>query len=186
VDSGGGDVQAACNAYLTAHNADLNPASGSTCTGTEKALFAKDTTGDCLSCAFLSGCLDDTLGDTGQECEDTGAGGITSGTMQQCINTLSCDLGVSPVNSPAPGTGLVVNAYCGQGNSISNCETGTGPAGKCIAPMVAGFPAGFSATQIVNGIAVRANASGMANALIACINSAASVSPDSKCNKCLE
>jgi len=181
-DAGGGDLQSECNAYLSAHTAMLLNSSGTTCTGTEETLFAKDPDGTCLACAFTTGCLDDTNGDTGQECEDTGVGiGITSGTTAECISTLSCDLGLSPVNSPAPAAGLVVNAYCGDGTTTAMCETGTGPSGKCISPIAAGFPAGYSATQIVNSIAVRSDASGMANALSACLVT----STDPNCGTCL-
>ena len=182
-DAGTGNLQTQCNAFLSANTATLLNTSGATCTGTETTLFAKDPTGDCLSCAFTTGCLDDTQGDTGQECEDTGAAvdGITSGTTPQCITTLSCDLGLSPVNSPAPAAGLVVNAYCGNGTTTAVCETGTGPTGKCVSQITAGFPAGYTATQIVNSVAVRSDASGMANALMACL-----VTSDGPgCAKCL-
>jgi hypothetical protein len=182
-DAGTGNLQTQCNAFLSANTTTLLNTSGATCTGTERTLFAKDPTGDCLTCAFTTGCLDDTQGDTGQECEDTGAAvdGITSGTTAQCITTLSCDLGLSPVNSPAPAAGLVVNAYCGDGTTTAVCETGTGPTGKCVSQITAGFPAGYTATQIVNSVAVRSDASGMANALLACLVT----SDDPGCGKCL-
>ena len=77
-----------CNGFLAANSATLLN-SNTTCSNTEQTLFSKDTTGSCLACAFTTGCLDDTNGDSGQECEDTTV--ITSGTEAQCITTLSCD-----------------------------------------------------------------------------------------------
>jgi hypothetical protein len=141
-------------------------------------LFTKDPTGACLSCGYTSGCLDDTNGDSGQECEDPFT---TFGTEAECLNTLECDIGVNPVNSPVPAAGLVINAYCGPGTSTSTCETGTGPTGKCDTIIPAGFAAGFTPTQIVNNISVRAHASGMADAIVSCLIS--STNPD--CARCL-
>jgi hypothetical protein len=169
---------ATCSAYLALNAALLLPVS-TTCSATENLLFQKDTTGTCLSCAFTSGCLDDTNGDFGQECEDPLT---TFGTETECLSVLECDIGLNPVNSPAPASGLVVNAYCGVGNSTSNCETGSGPAGACDTQISAGFPSTFTATSVVSNISVRAYASGMADALAACINSSANVN----CKKCLQ
>jgi hypothetical protein len=167
-----------CSTFLAANAGTLLPVS-TTCSPTEQVLFNKDTTGSCMACAFTSGCLDDTNGDSGQECGDPFT---TFGTSAECINTLNCDIGVSPVASPAPASGLVVNAYCGAGNSTSNCETGTGPAGACDTIIPAGFSTGFTATQIVNNISVRAFASGMADAIVSCIIS----STNTNCKKCLQ
>jgi hypothetical protein len=167
-----------CNSFLAANATTLLPVS-TTCSNTEQQLFNKDTTGACLACAFTSGCLDDTNGDSGQECEDPFT---TFGTEAECLTTLECDIGLNPANSPAPASGLVVNAYCGPGNSTSNCETGTGPAGKCDTQIPGGFPTGFTATQIVNNISVRAYASGMGDAIVSCIIS----STNTNCARCLQ
>jgi hypothetical protein len=166
-----------CSLFLENNAATLRPVS-TTCTPTEQMLFDKDTTGSCLACAFTSGCLDDTSGDSGQECADPLT---TFGTQAECIAVLECDIGLSPAISPAPGSGLVLNAYCGLGTSTSTCEMG-GPLGACASQIAAGFPPSFTPTQIVNNIAVRAYASGMADAVVACIDS----STDTNCTKCLQ
>jgi hypothetical protein len=167
-----------CDAYLTA-NRQANASTSSTCAGTEQALFAKDGTGDCLGCLFQSGCLDDTNGDTGQECEDLKG----SAAQSQCLAVLRCDIGSSPASSPAPAAGLVVNAYCGVGVSLAKC-TQEGPAGKCSSPIAAAFPTGFTSSQIVSRLADRAQAGGVANAIAACGVAAARTPVGAACAKC--
>jgi hypothetical protein len=173
----GACVPPTCSGYLAVNAATLLPVS-TTCSATENLFWEKDTTGACLSCAFTSGCIDDTNGDTGQECEDPFT---TFGTEAECLTTLGCDIGLTPVNSPAPASGLAVNAYCGLGTSTSTCEMG-GPLGACASQIAAGFPPGFTPTQIVNNISVRAYASGMADAIVACIDTAT----NPNCKKCLQ
>jgi hypothetical protein len=180
-DSGGGDLQAQCDAFLVANMSTLLPVT-STCSPTEKALFTKDPTGGCLNCAFEGGCLDDSNGDSGQECEDSFS---TFGTEAECLATLACDFGLNPAKSPAPADGLAINAYCGPGNSTSNCETGSGPAGACVTEIVAGFPSSFTPTNIVNSISVRGYAAGMADAITSCINSRYMSTQLADCAKCL-
>jgi hypothetical protein len=178
-DSGGGNLQAECDAFLVANMSTFLPVA-STCSATEKMLFTKDPTGGCLTCAFEAGCIDDNNGDMGQECEDPFT---TFGTEAECLATLACDFGLNPAHSPVPADGLAVNAYCGPGNGTANCETGTGPAGLCVTEIVAGFPSSFTPTNIVNSISVRAYASGMADAITSCVNSA--VPTRTECAKCL-
>jgi hypothetical protein len=168
-----------CDAYLAA-NRGPNASKGAACTATEQALFAKDPTGECLGCFFQSGCLDDSNGDTGQECEDLSG----AAAQEQCLAALRCDIGSSPGSSLAPAAGLAVNAYCGVGVQLAKCETDR-PAGLCASPIAAGFPAGFSPTQIVSNFAVRKHPAGMANAIVACGGSAAQKKAGAGCGKCL-
>jgi len=168
-----------CDAYLAA-NREATTSKGTTCSGTEQALFARDPTGECLGCFFQSGCLDDTNGDTGQECEDLSS----PAAKAQCLAALRCDLGPSPGSGPAPSAGLAVNAYCGVGTQFTKCTT-EGPAGVCVAPIAAGFPAGFTPAQIVTNFAVRKHPAGMANAIVACGVSAAQRKSGAACGKCL-
>ena len=167
-----------CDAYLATHR-QANASTSATCAGTDQALFAKDGTGDCLGCLYQSGCLDDTNGDTGQECED-----LKGSTAQsECLAVLRCDIGASPSNSPAPAAGLVVNAYCGVGVPLAKC-TQEGPAGKCSSAIAAAFPAGFTSSQIVSRLANRAQAGGVANAIAACGVAAARTQVGAACAKC--
>jgi len=169
-----------CDAYLAAnHQANAN--TDAKCLGTELTLLAKDPTGDCLGCFFQSGCLDDTNGDTGQECEDLKG----SAAQAQCLAVLQCGVCSSPASSPAPAAGLVANAYCGVGVRLSKC-TQEGPQGKCASPIAAGFPAGFTPTQIMGHLADRSHPAGVANAIMACGVSAARTKAGAGCNKCFQ
>jgi hypothetical protein len=169
-----------CDAYLKANRQAIASA-GASCTATEQTLFAKDPTGQCLSCLFQSGCLDDANEDTGQECEDLSG----AAAQAQCLVALRCDIGSSPSKSPAPGAGLAVNAYCGVGVPVTTKCQNEGPAGPCVPQIAAGFPAGFSPTQIVNNFAVRKHPAGMSNAIVACGVSAAQTKGGAGCGKCL-
>jgi hypothetical protein len=168
-----------CDGYLAA-NREATKSKSATCSDTEKALFEKDPTGECLGCFLQSGCLDDSNGDTGQECEDV----LGAAAQAQCLAALRCDLGSSPGHSPAPAAGLAVNAYCGVGVQAAKCMT-EGPAGVCAGPIAAGFPAGFTPSQIVTNLAVRKHPAGMANAIVACGVSAAQKKSGAGCGRCL-
>jgi hypothetical protein len=165
----GGD-QTKCNAYVAANVNTNHNASGSTCTATEDVLFQVDGTGACLGCLFNAGCLDDTLGDSGQECEDTSAFSAHMGTEAECLAVVECGMavptntcGVATANAPAKGSNL--NAYCGA-EATSTC-TSTGPIGTCASQETSGF-GGLSPANIVGNFGSRQYASGMANALFSC------------------
>jgi hypothetical protein len=163
-------VHASCNAYVAANVATNFNSSGSTCTPTEDVLFQLDGTGQCLACLFGAGCLDDTLGDSAQECSDTASFTSHGGTEAECLAAIACGLGVptsgcarAASNPPAMGSNL--NAYCGA-EAVSTCES-SGPIGACASQETAGF-GGLTPANIVSNFGNRAYASGMANGIFAC------------------
>jgi hypothetical protein len=172
------DQQTACNQYLaTNHSTLFNDID--TCSSTELALFGRQVNGqqpgDCLACAFTSGCLDDTFtGNTDVECEDLSG----SAAISQCLATLSCDIGVNagcptsgsgvaPVWQPETQTGPVNNAFCGRDVSTATC-TASGPAGQCAATIKAGYPGTANTGFILNHLTDPTYPSGRANRLAAC------------------
>jgi hypothetical protein len=165
-------LQNACNAYALTDASAFNNSSGGTCTGTELALYQVDGTGSCLGCGWVHGCLDDTVGDGPNECEDTGTtGSIMTGTTAECLATLKCGLGL-PSNTCGPSVnppahGLALDAYCGA-ETTSAC-TSSGPIGTCAAQETAGFGS-LTPSNIVNNFGKRLYASGMANALMTCLH----------------
>jgi hypothetical protein len=169
--------QASCNSNLSLNAASLPlPAGHTICSATELALWQKDTNTaltSCLNCLLASGCLDDNLGDTGNECEDPFTGAGAGGTTSECVAALQCDMGIDPcglsVTSPAPANGAVINAYCGVGVTPTNCTaTATSPMGACVAPITAGFPSSFTPSTIVSNLGIKTYAAGRANAILAC------------------
>jgi hypothetical protein len=175
-------LQSSCNAHLGKFAGANKNASGAICTPTEVVLFQKDTTGGCLDCMFQQGCLDDTIGDSVQECEDSGGtAGITSGTEGQCLATLRCLVGAGADGelTRSPARGLTVNAYCGDQMISPGCTGTPGPKGECAAAEKAGYPASFSPGSIIQSFGRRTYASGMANAIVNCAIS-------SKCASCID
>jgi hypothetical protein len=170
-------LQNACNANLVTNAASLPlPPGHTTCSATEVALWQKDPntalTG-CLNCLLSSGCLNDNLGDSGNECEDPFTGMGASGTAAECVGALNCDVGnvaaTCTATSPAPANGAVINAYCGVGVTPTACTaTATSPMGACVTPITAGFPASFTPSTIVSNLGIKTYAAGRANAIIAC------------------
>ena len=178
-----GNIQNECNAFVQANNTpdgggafevDSGPflaADHGVCTTTELTLFGKDPTGSCLACAFDKGCLDDTAGDSNNECEDVPSGAVANFT-QLCLATLECDVGeqANGTFGPAPGAILVQNAYCGAGVTSSDCTaTPTSPAGACAAQMNAGFPT-LTPAQILGSLGNPMYPAGVANKVQACLN----------------
>jgi hypothetical protein len=156
-------VASSCNSYLLA-NPQLQ-ATSTTCSPTELVLYAKSPS--CLSCAFAKGCLDQVppLGGNPGECSDLQPG-ITT-TPAECVNTLSCELGVASVDPTVlltpPADPQV--AYCGTGPGL--CQTVSD--GVCKAVMTAGFPAGWTTNQILQSLQVPGStASGQAGAIWQC------------------
>jgi len=174
-------MQASCDAHLTkfvAANKSVNTA----CSPTELVLFQKDTTGACMNCMFQHGCLNDTQGDTNTECEDLAASAAATGsTPAQCVDTLRCLVGAQADGTIASSTvhGLTLDAYCGKQPVAPNCTGTPGPLGECAAKEKAGYPATFTAANVVQNFARRTYASGMANAIANCALS-------NKCRSCLE
>jgi hypothetical protein len=172
----GSPLQAACDSNLSINAASLPlPVGHTTCSATELALWQKDqdtALTSCLNCLLVMGCLNDSLGDTGNECEDPFTGAGAGETTSECVAALQCDIGVSNLFgtvSPAPANGAVINAYCGVGVTPTNCTaTATSPMGACVAPITAGFPASFTPSTIVSNLGIKTYAAGRANAIIAC------------------
>jgi hypothetical protein len=142
-------LQQRCNAYLTQNQGTLLPLS-TTCSGTELALFARDVTGGCLSCAMTQGDIDSQL-QSGSECENLG-----TGPAPACLATLDCYLGVQNENNPpgllTPGPaappGNVKDAYCAPPPALFCNGTGI-----CASVITAGFPAGYTPSQIEANLA---------------------------------
>jgi hypothetical protein len=142
-------LQQLCNAYLNQQKATLLPVS-TTCSGTELALFARDVTGGCLSCAMTQGAVDSQF-QSGVECEDLG-----TGPAPACLSTLDCYLGVQNENNPpqlvTPGPAAppnnVQNAYCAPPPELICNGTGV-----CASVITAGFPVGFTPSQIQPNLA---------------------------------
>jgi hypothetical protein len=159
--------QTACNNYLVA-NAALGPFSN-VCSATELTLWEKSPA--CLGCSISKGCVDGA-GFPGFECNDaTYATGITGGAGStaetECVATLSCDIGVSPVASPGPAKGIVTVAFCGVGVSNSVCNTN--PTGACVTQWIAGFN-GTSDSAIQSNPGNNTLPSGVANTIVGCLN----------------
>ena len=200
-------------AQALANNAPAYPAVGTTCSGTELALFMRDavklgptvatekqtmtqgvTTATCLGCAFTHGYLDDTEGDTDQECEDDTFAG-TNTTVPECVAELQCAVGVdsactasslpsqcttstTSIHQPSgPNTGtFVVNLLCGGTIPLSTCTTSSETAatlessgGTCASAWIGGVP-----STDTSGLAFQndglgtttASATGMANSIV--------------------
>jgi hypothetical protein len=190
-------IQNMCNTFLAASS--LPAVNKTTCSGTEATLFAHDvvknpTTAPCLTCALSIGCLDDTLGDINQECED-GSGttkGVftTFGTVAECLSELQCGVGLpatcslsSTNDSTCPisttsihqaGGTQVNNLFCGNVASAT-CLAQT-PAtslpGTCVSTWLAGDPTadatGSGGVAIGDGSGTK-TASGQANAILTCL-----------------
>jgi hypothetical protein len=171
--SGGGSLQLACNANLVANAGTLNiPSSHTTCSSTEVALWQKDPRQDpmsCLNCLFGAGCLDDSAGDTGQECEDPYTGAGAGGTPAECLATLNCVVGDQADGTAQKASATPAIAYCGAGVTPTTCTgSASSPMGVCKGQIAAGFPAGFTPSTIFTNLGIGVYASGRANAIVAC------------------
>jgi hypothetical protein len=151
-----------------------------TCTGTELAIYQKvpagGSQGDCLTCAFNNGIPDLSGVTVNSECEDlgmTGDGGTPAG-IQECLDTLACDLGLSANGTDSCGTQLysnmadpmgtlLNNAFCLAGVSSTSCQNG-GAMGACRTQWRAGFD-GEPDSFIVGANSNMQYPSGMANNL---------------------
>ncbi len=133
----------------------------------------------CYACLNASGCLDDNLGDTGAECEDTTTpSNFTSGTTEaECQATLACILGTT-CNSTALSA-----CYCGGAPPSGTCTTDTtamnDPVPASTDPSVIGGSCDVEistglAHSIADGIDILKDftnmdlAAGRANAIFAC------------------
>lgn len=184
-----------CTSFVQANAASLLPPGGTghVCNQTETALYDKTVSGrpagDCLQCAYLSGCLDDTFASTdiNKECEDATATTDAGSTgVNECLATLGCDMalsaippvcnttttGAAPVWNTSTSQGQVNNAYCGIGVTTTTCTgtgTGQGPAGSCVSQITAGFPSGSNSTFILNQLTNPVYPSGLGNQLVSCL-----------------
>ena len=169
----GPTIQQLCDAFLAA-NVSAFAASGTTCTGTELALFAHDVvavmTGDaglgdagtladpngntCLGCAFQSGCVDTSTSATKRECEehDFTASGTT---LAQCIAELECGVGVpstctasSPMASCPTPTVASTSIQQTNGILVNNLYCGSLSAPTCNADMPAAEMGSCTATWV--------------------------------------
>jgi hypothetical protein len=174
------------NSVQCDHTAAMNGA----CTPTEAIIVNRDiakgfvtgstlTAGSCYECLVTATCIDDNVGDTGNECGDltgtVGSGAQAAETKTQaCLNTLTC---IAPATTAAscslqPSDGIS-NCYCGPAfPSISACNGASGSTvnGACVGVETDGFGA-TSATPpstILGEIAAKSFGSGMANAILKC------------------
>jgi HYDIN/CFA65/VesB-like, Ig-like domain len=163
---------------------------GSLCTPTEALIVARDiskgnlangqlTNASCYACLIAATCIDDNVGDTGNECGDL-AGTVGSGARaaeaktDACLNTLSCILPPTTAASCAlePSDGIS-NCYCGSAfPTIAECNGATGSTvnGVCVGVEIDGFgeTATTAPSTILGKIAAKASGSGMANAILKC------------------
>jgi hypothetical protein len=186
---------------------DGNAAGGGVCTPTEQIIADWDilkgnvsgsqfTADSCYACLITAGCLDDTMGDSGQECTDltgTVGGGAQAAESksQACLNTLACDLGVpasalgSAPPEPAtdfPGAGVscansptdgIANCYCGPAfptTVLCGAATGTTVNGVCEQVELDGLgdTTATSPSTIIGVFTTPTSGSGMANAILKC------------------
>jgi hypothetical protein len=126
------------------------------CSPTEAIIVAADisagaisgsalTAGSCYACMVGLGGLDDTTGDTNQECGDLAAAdaGVPNGidgepAAQTCVDTFSCIVNQACGTAAAGAT----PCYCGSATAAA-CEGTAGAAnGKCVQQEVNGLPFG--------------------------------------------
>jgi hypothetical protein len=147
-------------------------ANGGICTPTE-AMFVQqdidkgiattagnDPAGGCYTCLVEKSCLDDTFGDTGNECGDP----VTTGTSAECLATLSCIL-ASKCAAAAVGI-----CYCGTAPTSTTCNaTPSAENGPCAAQIAAGngFPQDDGQDNIEN-LTTTTGASGLADQIFQC------------------
>jgi hypothetical protein len=131
-----------------------NAAGGGVCTPTEQVIVDRDiikgnltgntlSANSCYTCLITAGCLDDTMGDSGQECADLGTTATVGGgafptelKSQACVSTLACALGVpasslspaplEPASDFSPGNGDAAGVSCGNSatDGVANCYCG--------------------------------------------------------------
>jgi hypothetical protein len=164
-----------CDQFVQAQESKAAPAK--TCSPTEQLAFRKSP--KCLSCLFQALCLNDQYGDSGNECEPSGAQAATdfaSGSPEeaQCLAVLGCDLGVTPTSthhSPVRGgtNNGPVRPYCGDAH-MKNCWGTPGPQGECKDVIQAGVPATVAASpqSVFLHISRKSVPTGRAGAIITC------------------
>jgi hypothetical protein len=199
-------IQALCNNFLAANDLPdgggaLNMAVSTTCSGTELALFARDMgkvptdAGDaggiadtCLGCAISIGCVDDNVGDTGQECEDFPTF-KTFGTVAECVAEVQCGVGLTgdcgATNTPTQCATQTTSMHQVNGNQVNNLFCGStasaacvaetpasGLPGTCVSTWLAGVPAadatGAGGTALGDGAGTK-TASGVGNSVLTCL-----------------
>jgi hypothetical protein len=189
-------VQTMCNNFLGSSAASsLKPVNKTTCSGTEVALYEHDvvknpTTAPCLACALGIGCLDDTVGDTMQECEDYPTPTLF-GNVAECIAEVQCGVGLPLTGCTASDTNTslcpiaTTSLHQSNGNQVNNlfcgtvasaaCQTQT-PAtslpGTCVTPWLNGVPAADSTAA--GGVALgdgagTKTAAGVGNSILTCL-----------------
>jgi hypothetical protein len=148
---------APCTAAGQAGCVQCQGSTGGACSPTEQRFVKHDiakglatapgpdnAAGGCYAGLIKFGCIDDTAGDVGNECEDV-AGSATAGAGAGqtwdtlCLNVIDCFIATSCITSaPAsPSAPMNVACFCGA-NGGQVCTT-VGPAGVCEGPLLAGF-----------------------------------------------
>ena len=185
-------IQSMCNKFLAASS--LPAVNKTTCSGTEATLFAHDvvnnpTTAPCLTCALGGGCLDDTLGDVKQECEDY-PNPVTFGNVAECLSEVQCGVGLPTGCSLASTSASVcpiatTSFHQSNGNQVDNLFCGSvasatcvsqTPAsslpGTCVGTWLAGVPAadasGSGGVALGDGTGTK-TASGVGNSILTCL-----------------
>jgi hypothetical protein len=150
----------------------LNGSASGACTPTE-ALFAAHSQ-TCVNALFNNGCLDDNVGDVGNECTDVPAGTTPSGATrnQACLTVISCTLAHS---SAQP---VVDFGYCGTQPTSVSCQTATpGQTGPCLAQEQDGEES-TDPTTVLSRYTATTFGGGMANRIFNCAITNVGASPD--------
>jgi hypothetical protein len=154
------------------------------CSGTESVFVTKDikakllngtggtsgqlTAASCYACLLKNQCIDDDVGDVGQECEDVSTSSANGPTG--CTAVVNCTIGNSPSLS---GTNCATSnpdsaCYCGSAVGTA-CNTPGNANGPCEASEAAGL--GFATsdpTDIILNYTNTALPAGQANTIFAC------------------
>jgi hypothetical protein len=172
-----------CDAFLAGQESKF--AASAKCSPTERLAFQKSP--KCLDCLLRSTCLDDQVGESGQECESTGSStaaddfGAGSSEEKQCLAVLACDLGLTPPSTTSvihggPNAGPL-RGFCGD-KAVMSCWK-EGATGACKGPIAAGFPGTMDAQQMSINIAQRRFPSGRAGRIVGC-------GDNNDCKSCFE
>jgi hypothetical protein len=168
---------------------------------------ADNMNNSCYGCLFSASCLDDSTGDTGNECADltgtVGNGPMASETKtQSCLYTLACILGAPseggytfPGGSNSCGnmsTDGISNCYCGSNYTTTPaCNGASGvssPAANGPCEQVEldglGLTTATSGSTVLGALTVKTSGSGMANAILKCAGTNAGAG--ASCTMCFQ
>ncbi len=156
------------------------------CTPTEAAIVQVDISkgvatapgadpAGCYTCLDGNDCLDDSHGNSGNECGDA----LSFGTSTECLATLNCIIG-----SNCDSAGAISICYCGTAPASTTCASNpSAENGSCAATIAAGLfnsttnmaYATTDGTDILPNLTNNTMASGMADQIFQCGHKCASV-----------